>query len=201
MLGLLNIDIHAGIAKTCAGGIDAVHKKTVITDDALYHGTGLCAGLLRIEKVVEVFFDKLFGLLDAEGAFACFCDEKHTPFVVINLEYGTGMAFAEGIAVYRLARFGREAEHTELIGNKALALAETIRKLILSEIETINKGFITFRLLKEIEILALEVLDDCHESRIGGRGVALDDAGNGLPAEHANRAPFPCLHYIRLATM
>ena len=98
------------------------------------------------------------------------------------------MAFAEGIAVYRLARFGREAEHTELIGNKALALAETIRKLILSEIETINKGFITFRLLKEIEILALEVLDDCHESRIGGRGVALDDAGNGLPAEHANRA-------------
>ena len=82
------------------------------------------------------------------------------------------MAFTQPVKTDSFANFRGKFENTEFVCNETLAFAETGGKLLLRELQLVQKGFIAFGLFKIIQILTLKVFNNGHQCGIGvNRGV------------------------------
>ena len=101
----------------------------------------------------------------------------------VEPQYSPCVAFAEPAHGDGLTLFVGELEHTQLVGNKALTLAQAFGQLLLCQIKSVYERTIAFRLFEKVQILALKVLDDCGNGRVLLLHIGADDAADRFIAE------------------
>jgi hypothetical protein len=96
-------------------------------------------------------------------------------------------------SLYHIANGGRERKHAKQICDRGAILPDRVSYLLLRQPELVNEALIALRLLKGIEVGALEILDE--RKREHGPVVELmNDGGNLCPAQTSNgsQPPLSC---------